>query len=142
MKSDYTKIVISSLMISIIGVFVVDYFSHLFFSNPMETIGYFIAKMVLYFIFSIAFLLIFNLKKYEFVKVLVAGIIVALIWGAYYNILPIVFNYSPFGIALRGLTFLGMGILGTGLAFGIVHALAFLGGYYITKLLFKTFKSS
>ena len=138
----YLKIGISSLLISIIGVFVIDYFSHLLLSNPMETVGYFIWKMTLYFIFSIIFLSIFNLKEHEFIKVLVAGIIVALIWGAYYNILPAIFNYYPSGIALRGLTFLGMGILGSGFAFGTVHTLAFLGGDYITKLLFNVFKSS
>ena len=133
MKIKYFKILISSLIISIIGVFVIDYFSHLLFSNPMETTTYFLGKMTLYFIFSILFLSIFNLQKNEFRKVLIAGITVALIWGAYYNILPAIFDYYPFGIALKGLSFLGMGLLGTGLAFGIVHTLAFVGGYYINR---------
>jgi len=38
MNKNYIKIVIDSLLISVTGVFVVDYFSHLLFSNPMETI--------------------------------------------------------------------------------------------------------
>ena len=139
MKKNYVKIAISSLFISAIGVFVVDYFSHLLFSNPMETLPYFMAKSAVYFIFSIIFLSIFNLKERELVKVLVAGIAVSLLWGIYYNVLPSIFDYYPFGISLRGLTFLGMGLFGTGLAFGTVHALAFMGGYYSAKIVLKKF---
>jgi len=135
MEKNYIKIAISSLMISIVGVFVIDYFSHLLFSNPMETAPYFLAKATLYFIFSIIFLSFINLEKNEFIKVAIGGIVVASLWGMYYNILPLLFNYYPFGIPLRGLTFLGMGLFGTGLAFGIVHALAFVGGYYSSKFI-------
>jgi hypothetical protein len=134
------KIFISSLLISIIGVFVIDYLSHLLFSNPMETIPYFLGKMTLYFVFSIIFLSIFNLQKNEFRKVLVAGIIVASIWGMYYNVFPVLFDFYPYGIALNGLTFLGMGLLGTGIAFGIVHVVAFVGGYYINRSIMSILK--
>src|SRR3989344_2016261 len=131
------KIAIQSFLISFIGVFVIDYFSHLLFSNPMETMPYFLAKMALYFLFSIIFLLTLNLNKNEFIKVAVGGISVSLLWGMYYNILPAIFDYYPFGISLRGLTFLGMGLFGTGLAFGTVHTLAFIGGYYSSKFALK-----
>ena len=131
------KIAIQSFLISFIGVFVIDYFSHLLFSNPMETMPYFLAKMALYFLFSIIFLLTLNLNKNEFIKVSVGGISVSLLWGMYYNILPAIFDYYPFGISLRGLTFLGMGLFGTGLAFGTVHTLAFIGGYYSSKFALK-----
>jgi len=134
------KILIQSAVISLIGVFVIDYFSHLLFSNPMETVPYFFAKSAVYFVFSLLFLSLLNLKKNEFFKVAIGGIIVALIWGAYYNVLPEIFSYAPFGISLYGLSFLGMGIFGTGVAFGIVHTLAFIGGYYISKLIIKAFK--
>ena len=133
MKKNYIKIIINSIFISVIGIFVIDYFSHLLFSNPMETTGYFLAKMTLYFVFSIIFLSVLNLQKKELTKVIIAGIVVALIWGSYYNIFPAIVNYYPFGISLYGLTFLGMGLFGTGLAFGIVHTLAFIGGYYATR---------
>lgn len=139
MKKNYAKIAIGSLLISIIGVFVVDYFSHLLFSGPMETLPYFMAKSAVYFLFSIIFLSIFNLEKREFVKVLIAGISVSLLWGMYYNILPAIFDYYPYGISLRGLTFLGMGLSGTGLAFGTVHTLAFISGYYSAKVALKKF---
>ncbi len=142
MKRDYLKIAINSLLISIIGVFVIDYFSHLLFSNPMETIGYFLAKTTLYFAFSFLFLSIFNSEKIGFVKVAGAGIIVSLMWGAYYNILPALFDFYPFGIALNGLTFLGMGLWGTGLTFGIVHTFAFIGGYYLSKGILKIFSGA
>lgn len=138
MKKNYIKIVTSSVIISAVGILVIDYFSHLLFSNPMETIPYFLAKMTLYFLFSVVFLSIMDLNKREFIKVLIAGVVVASLWGIYYNILPSIFDYYPFGIPLAGLTFLGMGILGTGLAFGIVHTLAFIGGYYSVKLVFKS----
>lgn len=136
---NYLKILISSFIISVIGVFVVDYFSHLLFSDPMETLPYFLAKSVVYFVYSIIFLSIFNLEKREFLKVLIAGIAVSLLWGMYYNILPAIFDYYPFGISLRGLTFLGMRLLGTGLAFGTVHTIAFIGGYYSGKIALKKF---
>lgn len=141
MGKNYFKIIVSSLFISIVGVFVIDYFSHLLFSNPMETVPYFVAKATVYFIFSIIFLSALNLDKNEFIKVAIGGIIVASFWGMYYNVFPILFNYSPFGISLRGLTFLGMGLFGTGFAFGTVHALAFIGGYYFSKFIFNFFKS-
>ncbi len=131
------KTIIKSLTIAVIGVFVVDYFSHLLFSDPMETLPYFLAKMVLYFIFSIAFLSFLDRQNKEFLKVSIGGIIVATLWGMYYNVLPPLFDYYPFGISLYGLTFLGMGLFGTGLAFGIVHTLAFISGYYSAKFLFK-----
>ncbi len=148
MKKNYFIIVLQSLLISGIGVFVIDYFSHLLFSNPMETIPYFWAKFTLYFVFSILFLSLINVSKKEFIKVFVAGVIVSLLFGFYYNIIPLimdkVFNieFYPLGVALEGLTFLGMGFLGTGLAFGTVHTLAFLGGYYSTKVITNFFKTS
>ena len=140
MAKNYLKILINSILISAIGVFVIDYFSHKFFSSPMETIPYFFAKGAAYLVFSFLFLSFINLKKKEFVKVLVGGIIVAALWGAYYNILPALFDFYPFGLALAGLSFLGMGVLGTGIAFGTVHTLAFIGGYYASKAILKKWK--
>ena len=140
MKRNYGKIFVGSILISAIGVFVIDYFSHLLFSNPMETTPYFFAKAAAYVIFSFLFLTFVNVKKKEFVKVLIGGIIVASLWGVYYNVLPALFDLYPFGIALAGLTFLGMGIIGTGIAFGAVHTLAFLGGYYASKVILKKWK--
>jgi len=131
--------VIMAVIISAVGVFVIDYFFHLLFSEPMETPAYFLAKMALFLLFSIIFLNVFNLENRELKKVILAGITVSLIWGAYYNILPEIFDYYPFGIPLQGLTFLGMGILGTGIAFGTVHTAAFVGGYYFSKFVMRRF---
>lgn len=125
-----------SVLIAIVGVFVIDYFSHLLFSDPMETFSYFLAKMAFYIVFSFIFLSVLDLNKNEFIKVLIGGVVVSSLWGMYYNVLPIVFDYYPFGISLGGLSFLGMGILGTGIAFGTVHTLAFMGGYYSSKKVF------
>ena len=137
MKKNYLVIVFNALLISVVGVFVIDFLSHLLFSSPMETTPYFVAKMSLYFVFSILFLSLFNLEHKEFTKVLIAGVVVSLVWGTYYNILPALFDFYPFGIPLEGLTFLGMGLLGTGLAFGTVHTVAFIGGYYSAKFLYR-----
>lgn len=142
-NKNYPKIVLRSFLLAIVAVFVIDYFSHLLFSNPMETLPYFLAKLVLYFVCAIIFLSIFDLKSKEFTKVILTGVVVSLLWGFYYNIIPFImdrfFNidFYPFGIALGGITFLGMGLFGTGLAFGVVHTLAFIGGYYSTKPLAK-----
>ncbi|TAK96051.1 hypothetical protein EPO05_02750 [Patescibacteria group bacterium] len=76
------KIITKALIIAIIGVMVIDYFSHLFFSSPMETLPYFWAKMTMYFVFSILFLSVINLSKHEFSKVAVAGVVVASLWGS------------------------------------------------------------
>lgn len=135
------KILIKAFLISIIGVFIIDYFAHLLFSTPMETVSYFIIKAIFYFIFSIIFLYFFDQEKIWFIKVLVAGIIVALLFWSYYNVLPVImeniFNieYYPLGIALSWLTFLKMGFLGTGIAFWIVHTLAFITGYYLSNFI-------
>lgn len=126
------------MIIAVVGVFGVDYFSHLLFSDPMETVPYFVSKFILYLFFSIVFLSLFKLQKHEFGTVAGAGVVVASLWGMYYNVLPLLFGYYPFGIPLQGLTFLGMGLLGTGIAFGIVHTLAFVAGYYVTTYLLKT----
>lgn len=140
MKRNYFKIVVHALLIALIGVLAVDRTAHLLFSSPMENGAYFIAKMALYAIFSVVFLSAFNLKKKEFLKVAIAGIVVASMWGIYYNILPFVFNYTPFGLPLRYLSFLGMGLFGTGVAFGVVHTLAFIAGYYLAVLIFRIFR--
>lgn len=137
MNKNYLKIFLSALIIPLLGVGVIDYFSHFFFSEPMETPGYFLGKMTMFFVFSLFFLSLVNLNKKEFTKVVAGGIAVSLMWGAYYNILPELFDFYPYGIALRGLTFLGMGLFGTGLAFGTVHTLAFVGGYYAAKWVVK-----
>ncbi|MFA6177866.1 MAG: hypothetical protein WC694_03180 [Candidatus Paceibacterota bacterium] len=141
MKKNYFKIALNAIIISFVGVYVIDYFSHLLFSNPMETLPYFIVKFSLYFLFSILFLSFIDVNRKEFIKVSVAGILVASIFGFYYNILPFIMNkvfnvyFYPFGISLNKLTFLGMDLFGTGVAFGIIHTLAFVGGYYSTKLI-------
>lgn len=127
------RIFLSSLIISFVGVFVIDYFAHLLFSNPMETAGYFWAKATTFFVFSLIFLKYVDLSRHELRKVVIGGIVVASLWGMYYNILPALFDYYPYGIALNGLSFLGMGLFGTGLAFGIVHTCAFTLGYYTNR---------
>jgi len=58
MERNYVKIATSSLIISIIGVFGIDYFSHLLFSNPMETVPYFIAKATVISYFRLYFCLL------------------------------------------------------------------------------------
>ncbi|HRZ33997.1 MAG TPA: hypothetical protein P5548_03825 [Candidatus Moranbacteria bacterium] len=135
MKRNYFQIVFRAIIISIVGVYGIDYFSHLLFSNPMETLPYFIVKFVLYLVFSILFISFIDVSKKEFTKVIIGGIVVASIFGIYYNILPLMFDFYPAGISLSGLTFLGMELFGTGLAFGTVHTLAFVGGYYFSKFL-------
>lgn len=142
MKKNYVKIVVESLLISIVGVFVVDYFSHLLFSSPMEPLPYFFAKAILYIVFSIVFLSFIDVGKKEFVKVAVAGIVVSSVFGMYYNIFPLIFDYYPVGVPLGGLTFWGMGLFGTGLAFGIVHTLAFVVGYYSSKFALHNFNNA
>ncbi|KKS84235.1 MAG: hypothetical protein UV60_C0025G0007 [Parcubacteria group bacterium GW2011_GWA2_43_11] len=143
MKKNYLKIVLGAGIISLVGVWVIDYLAHWLFSNPMETMPYFMVKLALYFVFSILFLLIIKTDKNELLKVVVAGIIVALLFGFYYNIISIIMDklfdiyFYPFGIALNSLSFLRMGLLGTGLAFGTVHTLVFIGGYYSSKFVLK-----
>lgn len=137
MKNIYLRIVGTALLIAVVGVFGIDYFSHLLFSDPMETLGYFLAKWAVFFMFSCAFLYFMERQNNELLKVIGAGIVVSLLWGSYYNVLPLLLGYYPFGIPLAGLTFLGMGLLGTGIAFGIVHTLAFVGGYYASRWIFK-----
>lgn len=131
------RIILKSLLISIVGVFIIDYFFHILFSSPMETTEYFFTKAFAYFIFSIIFLKYTNGKITSFLKVFFGGVIIASLWGMYYNVFPIIFDYYPYGISLEGLSFLGMGIIGTGISFGIVHTAAFVGGYYTSKIIIK-----
>lgn len=138
MKGTYLNLGMRSLLVAAVGVFGVDYFSHLLFSSPMETGSYFFAKFSLYAVFSVVFLSFFKLQRTEFGIVAGAGVVVAALWGLYYNIFPLLFGYYPSGIPLQGLSFLGMGLLGTGLAFGIVHTLAFIVGYYVTAYMVKS----
>jgi hypothetical protein len=141
MPKNYLKIIINSILLAIIGVWGVDYIFHFLFSSPMETQAYFMAKMTLYLLGGVIFLSFFNLNKHRFLKVLSVGIVIASLWGIYYNILPILFDFYPFGIPLNGLSFLGMGILGTGLSFGIVHVAAFVCGYYLSQWIWNLFSS-
>ena len=140
MKKRWMKNALGATIIALVGVFVVDYIAHLFFSDPMETFPYFLAKLVLFFLFSFAFLSLVKLDKKEFLKVVIGGIIVSSLWGLYYNVFPEVFGYYPFGLSLYDLAFLGMGDLGTGAAFGTVHTIAFVFGYYVSKKIFGKIK--
>lgn len=133
------QIIIRSLLIATIGVYVVDYFSHLYFSTPMETPAYFLVKAVFFFIFSLFFLrkeFIFKKFNTRLKNALFGGVVIASFYGIYYNVLPY-FGYNPLGISLYGISFLGMGILGTGAAFGIIHTLSFVIGYYLSKPLLE-----
>jgi hypothetical protein len=49
-------------------------------------------------------------------------------------------GFLPFGIPLYQLKFLGMGLLGTGVAFGIVHTLAYIVGFYAGELVGRLIK--
>ena len=140
MNNNILKTFVRSIVIAIIGVFVIDYFSHLLFSNPMETTEYFYAKCLAYFIYSMIVLSTVNYKKSELLRVVISGVVIASLWGIYYNVLPEILDYYPQGIALAGLSFLGVGILGTGIAFGTVHTVAFVGGYYCSKVTDRLFK--
>lgn len=132
----YLKYLIQSFLIAIIGVIVIDLPSHFFFSSPMETLGYFLMKMSYYFAFSYIFLIFIDLKpKKELIKVLVAGVIISTFWGIYYNIIPMIFGFTPFGIPLSSISFLGTSIFLTGLAFGLIHIFAFVIAYYLSKLI-------
>jgi len=129
----FLRIFFKSLIISIFAVFLFDLPLHYFFSVPMETVGYFLIKFSLYFIFAFVFLLVF--KKAKFYEVLGGGIVVALIWGAYYNLIPAFTNYSVVGIPLSEISFLGRGIFLTGSSFGIIHTLGFIIGFYVSKIM-------
>ena len=136
MKKDILKIFAKSLIIAIIGVFNIDYFSHLLFSSPMETFSYFVFKAFFYFVFSLLFFYFIDLRKHEIQNVIFGGIIVAGLFGLYYNVLPIfTYGYLPYGISLKYISFLGFGNFITGLFFGIVHTLSFIGGYYVSKII-------
>ena len=131
--NNYLKAFLKSIIISMVGVLGIDLLTHTFLSTPNETFGYFAIKFILFLVFSFIFLLIF--KKPSFYKVAIGGIIVSLIFGFYYNILPLLTGYSTYGISLRDISFLGAGIFLTGLAFGIVHTLAFVVGFYSSKII-------
>jgi len=130
-KKRFGTILLHALTIGIIAI-ILDYLVHLTLTAPMETISYFLTKFVVFFIFSVIFLSI--IRKLTILKIVIGGIIVASIWGFYYNILPVLFDYTPYGIPLSELSFLGTGLILTGLFFGITHTLGFIIGGLTIKL--------
>ncbi len=128
------NIFLGALLIAVIAVFVWDLLIHLFFSEPFETIGYFLGKFTLYFVFSFFFLAFF--KKPKFLGVLIFAVATAGIWGIYYNILPLITGFVPFGIPLSEIIVLNVqNIFFSGFFFGIVHWIGFIMGYYVTAKL-------
>lgn len=115
-----------ALIIASIAVFIIDLPVHYFLSSPMETTSYFIAKFIFYSIFSLIFLNYYDIEDTKIV--IIAGTIVASLWGIYYNILPSYLGYVPYGLALKDVTFLNFGYLGSALGFGITHTLGFVLG--------------
>lgn len=144
----YLKLAIASVLIAVFGVYVVDYPFHLFLSTPMENITYFIAKDTLYTVYSFVFLYLasrtdgihIDLTTYRLWKIFLGGFVVAGLWGIWYNVLPwllevtLKIDFYPFGIPVSGLSVLGQGLIFTGVAFGIVHTVAWMVGYYFTRL--------
>lgn len=132
------RLILASLITVIIAISI-DYFIHLLFTDPMETLGYFTAKFLVFFVFSLIFFSIFSFVKLRQIYIIIGGIVVALIWGTYYNILPAVSDYSTFGIPLSELAFFGFeNDIIVGLLFGITHVLGFfiganIGRFFIRK---------
>lgn len=120
-----------SLISSFIAVFIIDLIGHFLLSTPAETYSYFLAKFIFYFIFTLIFLA--KIDKIRIKNSIIGGLIIASIWGIYYNVLPVIFNYIPLGIPLSEISFLGMGILGSGIAFGLLHIIGFVGGMSAVK---------
>lgn len=132
MVNKLVKILIKALILAAIAVFLVDLLGHIFFVDKLETADYFLAKFSLYFIFSIIFLAFFKLR---FLTIAIGGVIVASLFGIYYNVLPPILNYVPFGIPLDELSFLGFDSLFiNGILFGTLHVLAFITGAFTIKL--------
>lgn len=130
-KDTFVWNVVRALLISLFAI-MFDALFHFIFSKPFESLPYFGAKFVVYSIFALLFLLI--IRKITFLKSFIAGVIVASLWGTYYNILPPILHYSPFGIPLYGLSVLGeSNLLIVGLFFGVVHTFAFVVGVYASK---------
>lgn len=124
----------------LVGLFAIifDAIFHFFFSSPFETVPYFLAKFVVFSFGALVFLLVVKKKALVFWKVLLGGVVVASVWGLYYNVLPAIFNFNPFGIALKGLSVLGShNLFVTGLFFGVVHTFAFVVGFYLSKEIMK-----
>jgi hypothetical protein len=130
-RNKFLGLMYSALLISLFAI-MFDALFHFIFSHPFESLPYFVAKFVVYSIFAFFFLLV--IKKITFLKTFVAGIIVASLWGTYYNILPPILHYSPFGIPLYGLSVLGSSnLLLVGLFFGLVHTFGFVVGVYLSR---------
>ena len=126
-----------SAILAVVAI-IFDYIIHRTLTSPMETTGYFIAKFLFFFALAIIILTFYPRKgTREFRYVIITGIVVALLWGAYYNILPALIGYTPFGIPLIGLTFLNYTGFMSGLLFGATHVAAWMIGYYTAKRMLR-----
>lgn len=128
MAKKIKKVFWGALIISIIGI-VIDIIVHTFLTTPNETTAYFITKFVFFFIASLIFLSVYS--KQSYIQIIITGILVSALWGAYYNVFPSILGYVPYGIALSGVkfNFTDNNFL-SGLLFGITHA----GGFIIGAL--------
>lgn len=134
-KLKLSEIFLYPLIVAGVAVLIIDLPTHFFLTSPNETFSYFFTKFIVYYIYSSVFLNFFKLK---FLNIAIGGAIIATLWGIYYNILPLLFDYTPYGIALNGIAFLGItNYLITGLLFGLTHTIGFIAGVYGVKLIEK-----
>lgn len=119
------NIILASLVTALIAVFLIDFPFHYLISSPQEEISYYLMKFAVYFLYSVIFFKFYKITKRSLI---IASLIVSLVWGAYYNVLPSILGYSPYGIALTGISVLGRGVFVSGLLFGLIHMLAYYVG--------------
>lgn len=80
------------LCFSTLGVFLIDWSFHYFFTSPMETIEYFTVKTLFLFVFAIIFFIFIKEKTYF--KLSVFGIIFAFVFFLYYRGYELLYSAS------------------------------------------------
>lgn len=133
MVNKVSLVLLASLTTALLAI-ILDFFIHLTLTIEMENAGYFGTKFILFFIVAFIFFLLF---KPTFFKIIILAIIASGLFGIYYNILPAIFDFTPFGIPLSELRFIGLeesGIILTGFLFGLTHIISVIIGASVGSL--------
>jgi len=125
-----------SLIISIITI-LLDFLFHLFLTNPMESITYFVIKFLLAFFVATGMFSLNIYTKKKNITIYISGLIFSTLMGAYYRAWELGEAHVPFGSRAPDI----LGIYRESILFPLIwwlgHALFFIIGVFIVNKFIK-----
>jgi len=127
-----------SVIVAVITVFI-DFLFHLFLTNPMESLTYFVIKFLLAFFVATSMfsLSIYIKKKNKTVIILITGLVFSTLMSTYYRAWELWESYVPFGSRAPNILGISRESIFFSLVWWLGHAFFFIIGAILANKLIK-----